>query len=175
MLKSTIIAALISINPNYCESKMADILKKIIDSGALEVPKPKPKPKSGCMNAIDKEMLRQVNFYRSRGATCGSKTKPLQWSCELAKASKAHANDMYRNNFMSHTGSDNSSMSTRVRRTNFSGRTLGENIAKGHSGVSIVMKAWMKSPGHCKNIMNPRFKYLGHSQMQRNWVQNFGG
>lgn len=178
MLKSTIIAALIAVNPNYCENKMADVLKKLIDSGAIEIEK--PKPTGPCkISLIDAQMLKYTNAYRSKNRACGGRTylavKPLKWSCELAKAAKSHSDDMARNRKMSHTGSDGSSMSTRVRRTKFKGGYLGENIAAGYRSVDSVMKGWMGSAGHCKNIMNGNFKYFGHNMKINYWTQVFGG
>jgi uncharacterized protein YkwD len=44
-----------------------------------------------------------------------------------------------------------------------------------------VMRAWMKSPGHCSNILNPLFTELGVSYLRESqseyktyWVQAFG-
>ena len=141
---------------------------------------PKPKPPAPCqISSIDAQMLRYVNAYRSKNRACGSRTylavKPVKWSCELAKAAKYHSDDMARNRRMSHTGSDGSSMSARVRRAKFQGRYLGENIAAGYRSVPSVMKGWMSSTGHCKNIMNGNFKYFGHSMKSNYWTQVFGG
>ena len=37
----------------------------------------------------------------------------------------------------------------------------GENIAAGYSTVLSVMEGWLKSPGHCANIMSPYFREIG--------------
>ncbi len=37
------------------------------------------------------------------------------------------------------------------------------------------MQRWMSSPGHCKNIMEPKFTDLGVGFVAPNsWTQNFG-
>lgn len=54
----------------------------------------------------------------------------------------------------------------------------GENLADGHRTADEVFEAWMNSPGHKANIMEPRFthisivcfEYEGHFY----WVQLFG-
>ena len=37
----------------------------------------------------------------------------------------------------------------------------GENIAAGYSTVLSVIEGWLKSPGHCANIMSPYFREIG--------------
>ena len=68
---------------------------------------------------------------------------------------------MVANNYFSHTGSDGSSMATRVNATGYAWLSLGENIAAGYSGIDAVLAGWMASDGHCANIMNPSFNQVG--------------
>lgn len=58
--------------------------------------------------------------------------------------------------------------------------SCGENIAKGYRSAEDVMAGWMNSPGHRKNILNPKFKYIGVGEISDNsnclhWVQVFSG
>lgn len=53
-----------------------------------------------------------------------------------------------------------------------------ENIAKGYSNPEDIVKAWMSSPGHMKNILNPDFVKVGIAvEMDSDgilyWTQNF--
>jgi hypothetical protein len=41
--------------------------------------------------------------------------------------------------------------------------------------INEVMNGWIKSPGHCKNLMNPQFKEVGVAEDHTYWVQDFGG
>ena len=68
---------------------------------------------------------------------------------------------MVANNYFSHTGSDGSSMTTRVNATGYAWSSLGENIAAGYSGIDAVLAGWMASDGHCANIMDSRFNQVG--------------
>ena len=52
---------------------------------------------------------------------------------------------------------------------------VGENIARGQQSIQEVMDAWIKSPDHCRNLMNAGFKEIGVSQYNDYWVQDFGG
>lgn len=131
-------------------------------------------------SAVDKDLiLALVNKARTADCLCGTeeqKSAPsLQWDKALEKAAQKHANDMARKKFFSHTGSDQSSVSKRVEREKFEWSIVGENIAMGHMDEETVVNGWMNSPGHCKNIMNPEFKYMGVavSSDGKYWVQVF--
>lgn len=52
---------------------------------------------------------------------------------------------------------------------------IGENIAQGQMSIAEVMDGWFKSPGHCRNLMNPGFKEIGVALYNTYWVQDFGG
>ncbi len=57
---------------------------------------------------------------------------------------------------------------------------VGENIAKGYPSPEAVMKAWMNSPGHRRNILNCDFEALGVGVIRGSngrlfWTQDFGG
>jgi uncharacterized protein YkwD len=53
----------------------------------------------------------------------------------------------------------------------------GENIAYGFPGASAVVDAWLDSPGHRKNILNPAFTQMGIGYVPAGnfWCQQFGG
>jgi len=40
-------------------------------------------------------------------------------------------------------------------------RAAGENLSLGYTTPEAVVKAWMDSPSHKKNILDPDFKYIG--------------
>lgn len=135
----------------------------------------------------DQAMLDAVNNARSMTRFCGETeyiaTQAVKWNCNLGKAAQLHIYDMIQNNFYSHVSSDGSSFSTRLREAGYSGySTLGENIFKGPQTVESAMRGWLNSPGHCRNIMNSRFKDMGSAfGADENyygntfWVQDFGG
>ncbi len=51
----------------------------------------------------------------------------------------------------------------------------GENIAKGQRTPQEVMKSWMNSSGHRKNIMSANFTKIGVGYYNGEWVQEFIG
>lgn len=134
---------------------------------------------------IANEILALVNAHRSNGTDCAtakSPVGPLTLNSALNASSERHALDMATNNFHDHRGSDGSSAGQRIGEAGFSGSGWGENIAAGYTTAAAVVDGWMTSPGHCNNIMNGSFAFLGAAHafnasttFGNYWVQNFGG
>ena len=40
-------------------------------------------------------------------------------------------------------------------------KNVGENIAAGQKDIESVMRSWMRSPGHRRNIMGKSFTHIG--------------
>lgn len=131
-----------------------------------------------------KEFLTRINEARHKGCTCGNvympPAPPLTWNDDLEKAAISHAEDMYYHNYFSHTSKNGRSTSDRVINAGYTFKGYkafyaGENIAMGQMNIGEVMDGWLKSPGHCKNLMNPAFREVGVAQFNQYWVQDFGG
>ena len=133
------------------------------------------------------DMLAAVNARRRAGATCGAlgsfpAAPDLTWNTALTQAAAAHSDDMVAGNFFSHTGSDGSSPGDRVTAAGYAWSTVGENIAAGQSSVAEVVDGWMKSDGHCANLMHAGFRDIGVACVAGNantsystyWTQDFG-
>jgi uncharacterized protein YkwD len=89
---------------------------------------------------------------------------------------------MANSDYFSHYSQSGASPFQRMRAAGYSYRAAGENIAAGRSLASpeAVVKAWLKSPGHCRVIMNGKYKELGVGRVEGPgkysvyWTQNFG-
>jgi len=79
---------------------------------------------------------------------------PVTPSPRLEEAAKAHALDMARRGFFSHTGSNGSSVMDRVRAEGYGACAIAENIAQGQKDLREVLGAWAQSPPHRKNMLN---------------------
>jgi uncharacterized protein YkwD len=136
--------------------------------------------------AAGQRLLELVNQARATPRSCGGRAfgaaRPLRWNDTLAEASRLHAEDMARNNYFSHGGRDGSNPSQRVERAGYRYRATGENIAAGSQMTpDNAVAGWIKSPGHCANLMNPAFSDMGaafavdaRSEMGVYWTQAFG-
>jgi uncharacterized protein YkwD len=131
----------------------------------LVVAAPLGAPSPGSARSVSERVLTLVNAARDRGARCGVRTypaaPPLQLAPALADAAREHANDMARFDYFDHQGHDGSSPADRVRRTGYTPRIVGENIAAGVSTADEVVAGWLASPDHCANMMNARYTEMG--------------
>lgn len=134
---------------------------------------------------LARRMLTLVNKARAEARDCGDKhfqgTQPVRWNADLASAADGHATDMAANSYFSHTGRDGSTPAQRVTRAGYRFRMTAENIAAGQSSPEEAVAGWIKSPGHCANLMNGGYSEMGvafsvnaASEMGVYWVQNFG-
>lgn len=101
---------------------------------------------------------------------------PLILSSALSNAATNHSIDMETNiGSLNHTGSDGSSFIERSERSNYSGFSRAENIARGHITPEQVHEAWMNSAGHRSNILLSDITDMGIGKSQNNfWTQVFG-
>lgn len=136
-------------------------------------------------DAAAQTLLNAVNAARSQARNCGSQhfaaAPPLRWNAALARAAQQHADDMAQQHYFSHQSRDGRSPMQRVRSQGYAFATLAENISAGDADPAPTLARWLKSPGHCANIMNPDVRETGsgyaaapQSRYRHYWVQIFG-
>lgn len=93
---------------------------------------------------------------------------PLRLNAKLTAAATKHSRDMVRRRYFSHDSPDGRDMLDRVRAARYvprnAGYVLGENIGWGSGPLAEPMslvRAWMRSPGHRRNILDRRFRDIG--------------
>eukprot|EP00775_Hariotina_reticulata_P006348 gene6348-6581_t len=111
----------------------------------------------GTTSSFASEVLSLVNAARRANGNLGQ----LSLDSQLNNAAQAHSIDQASRNTMTHTGSDGSSIDTRVTRTGYRWSIVGENVAYGFNTPASVHGAWMNSPGHRANILNGEFVHMG--------------
>lgn len=143
-------------------------------------------PKVGLTrNEIEERTLALVNEARAEPRRCGDKSfgvaRPVRWNGTLEKAAARHAADMAAHNYFSHTGRDGATPAQRVTRAGYRYQMTGENIASGQVSPEAAIAGWIKSPGHCANLMSGAYTEMGvafsinaASTMGVYWVQLFG-
>jgi uncharacterized protein YkwD len=141
------------------------------------IPTTQPSTPPQTNNSFRDQMLAAVNEARSQSRFCGSDFKPavspLEWNDLLEEAAQTHTQDMSDNGFFSHIGSDGSTPGDRLSNVGYDWSGYGENIALGYMSIEDVMSAWLDSPGHCSNIMNPFWKDMGAAEVNLYWTQMF--
>ncbi len=107
-----------------------------------------------------------------------AKLPALAVSPRLQAAALAHALDMAKRGKMTHKGSDGSNPVDRIVAQGYKYRRAGENVAVGYFTTERLMKGWMDSPHHKKNILGS-FSQIGvacatASDGKRYWCVTFG-
>ena len=105
----------------------------------------------------------------------------LLYSPALTIAAERHANDMARRNYLSHTSPSGSSPWRRISWTGYRPFRAAENIAAGYTTPDEVVRRWLESPSHRKNILDCNLREVGIGFAQNPqtafgnfWVQDFG-
>jgi uncharacterized protein YkwD len=147
----------------------------LLVAGLLVAPRATAQP-AGCPNQFEFDVARLVNEARLAAGLA-----PLQIDVRLMAAAQRHSDDMAAHSFFSHVGSDGSTFDVRVEQAGYlPWLALGENIAAGQTTPASVMAAWMNSPGHRANILNPDYDHIGVGYATSNafyrffWTQEFG-
>jgi uncharacterized protein YkwD len=141
-------------------------------------------PSSKDAKSVERDVLRLVNQARSEPRKCGRtsyKAAPaLQLSAMLNRAALIHAQDMARHSHFEHEGTDGSTPAERITRVGYRWRNVAENIAAGAPTAESVVAGWLKSPGHCANIMGADYREMGiayalepKSEAGIYWAQEF--
>jgi uncharacterized protein YkwD len=105
---------------------------------------------------------------------CEAGLAPLALNTELNRAAMAHSEDMFTNKFFSHTGSDGSKFTDRIKRAGYKGSPIGENIAWGYANAASVFMGWWNSPGHKANMMNSGAREFGIGYKSPYWTMVTG-
>jgi uncharacterized protein YkwD len=128
-------------------------------------PAPALAPRNPPAPVLASQVLRLVNDARTRGTHCGQRVfapaPPLVLSGTLTDVAFGHAADMAEHDYFEHQGLNGQSPADRVRAMGYREKRVGENIAYGPKSVEDVVQGWLDSPGHCENIMDPRFAEMG--------------
>ncbi len=115
-------------------------------------PQPTPVPPSqGC-----DRIIQVVNQIRAQDGL-----PALVYHPQLEADAQAYADFLAANGAISHTA-DGRTLDVRAEAAGYTTWTaLGENLAGGYATTDDAVNAWMASPGHRANILNPLFKETG--------------
>lgn len=94
--------------------------------------------------------------------------RPLRLDARLGRAALRHSLDMAVHRYFAHDSRSGAGFSARIARTGWmKGRkrwTVGENLARGSGAAGTpraIVRAWMNSAPHRRNILQPRFRRIG--------------
>lgn len=127
---------------------------------------------------LDPEVVRETLLDLHNLARTGEDLPNLAASKKLQSAAQKHADEMAERRKMTHAGADGATVLERVQAEGYRLQRCGENIAYGHYTPEHVMRGWLDSRLHRKNILGG-FSQLGVGYATATngtpyWCVNFG-
>ena len=123
--------------------------------------------------AKNAQVLNAVNHIRAAHGL-----RPLTLHPALQKAADRQSLIMAKTGRMAHTAARGYDFKSRLARVGYRG-LAAENIARGQESLSRVLRGWLNSPGHRRNMLHPRMRYLGLSVARGGgkpyWTMVLGG
>lgn len=123
-------------------------------------------PKTELLRAVEAGILEKTNIYRQ-----GKGLPALRSHSLLVQAARAYAADMLKRNYFSHFSPEREMVVDRIRRLKPGyDEDSGENLHQIYASQGLrdpeaiaaqMLKDWISSPTHRKNLMAVNFGYLG--------------
>ena len=85
----------------------------------------------------------------------------LGQSSDLAEAASLKAEDMIAKKYFAHYAADGTTPWDFFKKVGYQYTYAGENLGMGFSDAESLVNAWMSSPKHKKNILNPAYREIG--------------
>jgi len=95
---------------------------------------------------------------------------PLEESALLRSAAEAKVEDMFQYQYFAHESPSGTDVGSLVEQAGYAYLVVGENLAEGNfENDEALVKAWILSPGHRANVVNPKFTEIGVAVGQNFW------
>ncbi|SMQ64636.1 uncharacterized protein, YkwD family [Bacillus sp. OV166] len=133
---------------------------------------PSSTPTTSSLSAYEQKVVDLTNQERAKNGL-----PALKVDVTLSKMAHEKSRDMSANGYFSHTSPTYGSPFDMMKKYGITYRYAGENIAMGQRTPEEVVKAWMNSEGHRKNILSPNYNYIGVGYVSQGnyWTQEFIG
>ena len=119
----------------------------------LQPPAPPPAP---LPETVSQVATRLVNVARAAAGLSAVGEDP-----RLDASAAGHSADQAARQTMTHSGANGSTPGQRMQSAGFGWHTWGENVAVGQRTTDEAVSAWLNSPPHRANILNPAFTSIG--------------
>lgn len=127
----------------------ANIFLRLLDSTKLHI--------LGFTSSVTiDEVVSATNQERSSAGL-----KALSYNERLADAARQKAANMFSENYWAHNSPSGKTPWYWFQQANYRYVYAGENLAKDFGNTSRLMDAWMASPTHRENIVNPKYTEIG--------------
>ena len=114
---------------------------------------------------VIQEFVQLVNAKR-RSVGCPE----LKWDSKVAAIALGHSADMVSRHFFSHTNPDEKGPSERLLESRLGFSIAAENLVREAKTAREAFNAWLRSPKHCKNMLDNRFTRHGVGRVEDRWT-----
>ncbi|WP_064091643.1 SafA/ExsA family spore coat assembly protein [Rossellomorea aquimaris] len=108
------------------------------------------------VKSVERQVIDLTNQERQKA---GLSALSLDW--QLSRVARYKSRDMRDVGYFSHTSPTYGSPFDMMKRFNIQYSSAGENIAAGQTSPEQVVREWMNSPGHRKNILSGNYTRIG--------------
>ena len=144
--------------PEDGDTGSSAVAPDVYSASSEPVPQPPPPPVDPA--TLEAAVVAGINAQRAAAGL-----PPLQLDPDLAIVARERSNDMAQRGYFSHVSPTGETFSSLMQSQGVACSWCGENIAYNNFGddqtVAVVLSAWMASPGHRDNILNPNFNRVG--------------
>lgn len=106
-------------------------------------------------------LLDDANSERAKAGVA-----PLKIDERLGAAATSKARHMFNQQYWAHTAPDGTTPWDWLREASYRYSYAGENLAKGFRTSSALTAAWMNSPEHRDNMLNPNYEDVGFAVIE---------
>lgn len=85
----------------------------------------------------------------------------LVWHAGVAGVAQGHSEDMHRRDYFDHESPEGRTPMQRVQAAGVGVMAVAENIAHGQATGQAVLRSWMDSAGHRRNLLNCEYTHHG--------------
>jgi hypothetical protein len=102
------------------------------------------------------KIIEDTNIERQKAGLA-----PLAYNNSLSEAAKLKAQNMFAENYWAHFSPSGKDPWGFMSGAGYRFSYAGENLARNFYSADDMVKAWMASPSHRENIMNPKYQDIG--------------
>lgn len=148
-------------------------VEKVVTPTITPTPTIKPDVKGaatyGFAIAQQSYMLQLVNQTRAQYGL-----RPLTEIVVLDNSAWIKANDEATHNYFAHTNSSGGWFGIFFKQAGFYNAGIAENLGRGYPDSNALLQAFMASPEHRANILEPNATYFGFAEVGNYEVMHFG-
>lgn len=113
------------------------------------------------VDVTSQSLLDDTNAKRAEAGVA-----PLAIDRKLSAAATSKARDMFEKQYWAHASPDGTTPWYWLREVNYRYSYAGENLAKGFRTSDALTTAWMNSPEHRENMLNPNYQHVGFAVVE---------